>query len=246
MADGAIIEVQQFKENIKMKGEDLIINVFPKKIVFLNELIKLPEWNEERMENLHEDINVPIPEPVILNNCTSPLAKKRKLEIEVDVNSTTGTKVFSFPSGMALSNKKLSKLINVIKPTIKQLVEDSNILKMWISFMIPKIEDGNNFGVSIQEDTLAEIQTVETEAAAFFDQISRYYVTRAKLVSKVAKYPHIEDYRKAVEELDEKQYLGLWLVLHEIRNHYSTLHDLVTKNLEKLKKPRNSNAESLY
>lgn len=51
--------------------------------------------------------------------------------------------------------------------------------------MIPKIEDGNNFGVSIQEDTLAEIQTVETEAAAFFDQISRYYVTRAKLVSKV-------------------------------------------------------------
>lgn len=54
--------------------------------------------------------------------------------------------------------------------------------------MIPKIEDGNNFGVSIQEDTLAEIQTVETEAAAFFDQISRYYVTRAKLVSKVQNW----------------------------------------------------------
>lgn len=51
--------------------------------------------------------------------------------------------------------------------------------------MIPKIEDGNNFGVSVQEETLAEIQTVETEAAAFFDQISRYYITRAKLVSKV-------------------------------------------------------------
>jgi len=47
-------------------------------------------------------------------------------------------------------------------------------LKMWISFLIPKIEDGNNFGVSIQEDTLSEIQSVESEAAAFFDQISRY------------------------------------------------------------------------
>lgn len=56
---------------------------------------------------------------------------------------------------------------------------------MWVSFMIPKIEDGNNFGVSIQEDTLAEIQSVESEAAAFFDQISRYYVSRAKLISKV-------------------------------------------------------------
>lgn len=71
-------------------------------------------------------------------------------------------------------------------------------LKMWISFMIPKIEDGNNFGVSIQEDTLAEIQSVESEAAAFFDQISRYFISRAKIVSKVAKYPHIDDYRRAV------------------------------------------------
>lgn len=64
--------------------------------------------------------------------------------------------------------------------------------------MIPKIEDGNNFGVSIQEDTLAEVQSVESEAAAFFDQISRYFISRAKIVSKVAKYPHIDDYRRAV------------------------------------------------
>lgn len=47
--------------------------------------------------------------------------------------------------------------------------------------MIPKIEDGNNFGVSIQEDTLAEVQSVESEAAAFFDQISRYFISRGIL-----------------------------------------------------------------
>lgn len=40
---------------------------------------------------------------------------------------------------------------------------------------------------------------VESEAAAFFDQISRYFISRAKIVSKVAKYPHIEDYRRAVQ-----------------------------------------------
>lgn len=48
--------------------------------------------------------------------------------------------------------------------------------------MIPKIEDGNNFGVSIQEDTLAEVQSVESEAAAFFDQISRYFISRGTSV----------------------------------------------------------------
>lgn len=65
-------------------------------------------------------------------------------------------------------------------------------------------------------------------------------------MSKVAKYPHIEDYRRSVAELDEKQYLSLWLVMCEIRNRYCTLHDLVIKNLEKIKKPRSENAHGLY
>ena len=138
---------------------------------------------------------------------------------------------------------------------------------MWISFLIPKIEDGNNFGVSIQEDTLAEIRTVESEAAAFFDQISRYFITRGKIVTKVGikksrifiktllhnanncqvtKYPHVEDYRVTVEELDEKEYVSLKLVMCEIRNHYSTLHDIIMKNLDKIKKPRTSNVDNLY
>lgn len=58
-------------------------------------------------------------------------------------------------------------------------------MKMWVTFLIPKIEDGNNFGVSIQEETLGEIRSVEVEAAAFYEQISRYHMTRAKIVSKV-------------------------------------------------------------
>lgn len=56
---------------------------------------------------------------------------------------------------------------------------------MWVSLLIPKIEDGNNFGVSVQEDTLSEIQQVEVEATSYLDQISRYYVSRGKLISKV-------------------------------------------------------------
>ncbi|CAH2020284.1 unnamed protein product [Acanthoscelides obtectus] len=151
------------------------------------------------------------------------------------------------PSGSVPTNKHLVDLVEQVKPHIRRLVEDSNLMKMWISFMIPKIEDGNNFGVSVQEDTLAEVQSVESEAAAFFDQISRYFISRGKLVSKVAKYPHIDDYRRAVQELDEKEYLSLWLVMSEIRNRYCALHDIVLKNLDKIKKPRTSNAtESLY
>ena len=42
-----------------------------------------------------------------------------------------------------------------------------------------------------QEETMGEARQVETEAATYLDQVSRYFISRAKLISKVAKYPHI-------------------------------------------------------
>jgi len=118
---------------------------------------------------------------------------------------------------------------------------------MWINFMIPKIEDGNNFGVSIQEDSLAEARQVESESASYLDQMSRYYLTRAKIITKVAKYPHVDDYRRTITELDEKEFISLRLVVTELRNHYASLHDLINKNLEKIKKPKSTNnTDNMY
>uniref|UniRef100_A0A8C9W4P8 Proteasome activator subunit 3 n=1 Tax=Scleropages formosus TaxID=113540 RepID=A0A8C9W4P8_SCLFO len=119
-------------------------------------------------------------------------------------------------------------------------------VKMWVQLLIPRIEDGNNFGVSIQEETVAELRTVEGEAASYLDQISRYYITRAKLVSKIAKYPHVEDYRRTVTEIDEKEYISLKIIVSELRNQYVTLHDMILKNIEKIKRPRSSNTDALY
>lgn len=227
------------------KAEDLIVLGFPKKIVELNDLLETKNFAARNFADVHQDLNIMVPEPVLDtdNDGDGPPKKRSRLET---TDNAAGTKVMILPNGSVKCNLHICEIIKIVKPVIRALVEDSNLLKMWISFMIPKIEDGNNFGVSIQEDTLAEIQSVESEAAAFFDQISRYFISRAKVVSKVAKYPHIDDYRRAVQELDEKEFLSLWLVLSEVRNRYCSLHDIVIKNLEKLKKPRSSNAEHLY
>lgn len=77
-------------------------------------------------------------------------------------------------------------------------------------------------------------------------------MSRGKIVAKIAKYPHVvsnqvefelnkrcltrctrlqEDFRKTLNEIDEKEYLSLRLVVAELRNHYATLHDIITKNL---------------
>uniref|UniRef100_A0A3Q4N9E8 Proteasome activator complex subunit 3 n=1 Tax=Neolamprologus brichardi TaxID=32507 RepID=A0A3Q4N9E8_NEOBR len=228
-----------------LRAEDLVANFFPKKLLELDHFLKDPSINITELKEIHSDINLPVPDPILFSNLHDGLeaqnAKKRKLE-----DGMTGTKVFVMPDGMMKSNANLVDLIEKVKPEIRTLIEKCNTVKMWVQLLIPRIEDGNNFGVSIQEETVAELRTVEGEAASYLDQISRYYITRAKLVSKIAKYPHVEDYRRTVTEIDEKEYISLKIIVSELRNQYVTLHDMILKNIEKIKRPRSSNADALY
>jgi len=258
---------EDYVSQVKKKSEDLIKKEFPKRIKELNELLESPEFDMElQKKSLWQPLNIPVPDAQAIaralhhhrpNNVEEeefPVGKKRKLNNvggrdeypEDHVITTGGTKVLALPTGPVNCNVVIAGLFDAVKPQIRQLVEYANLLKMWVTFLIPKIEDGNNFGVSIQEDTLGEIRTVEAETATFYEQITRYHMSRAKLISKVAKYPHIDDYRQVIAELDEKEFLSMRLVVCEIRNHYSSLFDLISKNWEKIIKPRTSNTENLY
>lgn len=75
---------------------------------------------------------------------------------------------------------------------------------------------------------LAEVQTVETEAGGFLDQISQSFLCRDTIISKLVEYSNIDDYRRAVVELDEKEYIRLWLLIGK------QLLDLSTNKLKKL------------
>jgi hypothetical protein len=61
-------------------------------------------------------------------------------------------------------------------------------------------------------------------------QSHNYYGNRTRIVSKISKYPAVLDYWQSVRELDESFYTDLRLQVQEMRNQYSTLHDLLVKN----------------
>uniref|UniRef100_A0A672QV48 Proteasome activator complex subunit 3 n=1 Tax=Sinocyclocheilus grahami TaxID=75366 RepID=A0A672QV48_SINGR len=231
----------------KVNAEDLVANFFPKKLLELDQFLKDPTINIRELKEIHSEINLTVPDPILLTDIHDGLEGVRS---HFSLNRIGfcfgGTKVFVMPGGMMKSNGKLVELIEKVKPEIRTVIEKCNTVKMWVQLLIPRIEDGNNFGVSIQEETVTELRTVEGEAASFLDQISRYYITRAKLVSKIAKYPHVEDYRRTVTEIDEKEYISLKIIVSELRNQYVTLHDMILKNIEKIKRPRSSNTDALY
>uniref|UniRef100_A0A803T3V5 Proteasome activator PA28 C-terminal domain-containing protein n=1 Tax=Anolis carolinensis TaxID=28377 RepID=A0A803T3V5_ANOCA len=160
-----------------------------------------------------------------------PQGGKVGLEVKIKVDSFwerleeyeeafQGTKVFAMPNSPDAKEK-----------AAVEMQPGQNVGAV----LIPRIEGGNNLDVSIQEETVAELWPVESEAASYLDQISRYYITWTKLVSKIAKYPHVEDCHCTVTEMDEKEYISLRLIISELRNQYVTQHIMTLKNIEKIK-----------
>jgi proteasome activator subunit 3 (PA28 gamma) len=240
-------QLNDYKTQVKKQAETVFRDIFPKKILELNALLESDILSLKRLADIGVKLNIPVPEPKLVEQ--EPIAKKRKADCLNDTNDNDvqGTQVILLPNGLLPINGMIAELIGLVKPQAIELIGYANQIKMWINFMIPKIEDGNNFGVSIQEDSMGEARQVESEAASYLDQISRYYLTRGKIISKVAKYPHVEDYRRTITELDEKEFLSLKLVVTELRNHYASLHDLISKNIEKIKKPRSTNnTDNMY
>ncbi|XP_070704686.1 proteasome activator complex subunit 3-like [Pempheris klunzingeri] len=242
-------KVETFRSQITGEAEHLVASFFPQKLLELDDFLKEPIFNVTDLKEIHSEIKCKVPEPIVFTNSLDGAhtnTNKRKLDGVADESWQGGTKTLVMPEGMMKCNTKLVDLIERVKPEIRTLIEKCNTVKMWVQLLIPRIEDGNNFGVSIQEETVTELRTVESEAASYLDQISRYYITRAKLVSKIVKYPHVEDYRRTISEIDEKEYISLKIIVSELRNQYVILHDMILKNIEKIKKPRNSNCEALY
>ncbi|KAK0144623.1 Proteasome activator complex subunit 1 [Merluccius polli] len=119
-------------------------------------------------------------------------------------------------------------------------------VSMWMQLQIPKIEDGNNFGVSVQEKVFELLTNTRTKIEAFQTQISKYYSERGDAVAKASKQPHVGDYRQLVHELDQYQYCELRLVVLEIRNTYAVLFDIINKNYDKIMKPRGDCKALIY
>ncbi|PWS23022.1 hypothetical protein DKP78_15340, partial [Enterococcus faecium] len=132
------------------------------------------------------------------------------------------------------------------KPQIQILKEKLNTVSMWVQLQIPRIEDGNNFGVAVQEKVFELLTNTRTKIEGFQTQISKYYSERGDAVAKASKQAHVGDYRQLVHELDQYQYCELRIVVLEIRNTYAVLYDIINKNYDKIKKPRGDSKALIY
>ncbi|XP_061185458.1 proteasome activator complex subunit 3-like [Saccostrea echinata] len=225
----------EYKARFITEGERMAKDILPAKFVELDNIyheiknLKLSKTNTERKE-----LNI---ERVLINslgnNSTRSNFSSRLHASAINENAIT-------------SNQILLEVIEKLKPHIDDLVGSSCEIKMWITLLIPRIQDGNNFGVSVQEAVMEEASTIEMKAKSLKESGTDYFFFRAKMISKIIKYPEITDYKMAVMEFDSNELQNQINLCRDMRNMYAKLHDLVIKNLHKIQNPRSDHAGDLY
>ncbi|XP_077325618.1 proteasome activator complex subunit 1 [Lithobates pipiens] len=240
----AIQKVQGFQNQFCKEANELISVGIPQKIADLDKFLSSPELNVSDLTTLRAELDIPIPDPE--KEKEKEKQKKEKDEKEKDEKKKDDEEEKGPPCGPVACNEKITSLQKTIKQEIQALKENLNMVTLWLQLQIPQIEDGNNFGVAVQEKVFELMTSLRTKLDASLTQISKYLSDRGDAVAKAAKSPHVGDYRALVQQLDESQYSELRITSLEIRNSYATVYDVITKNYNKIKRPRGDTKRLIY
>ncbi|KAJ3477253.1 hypothetical protein NLI96_g10596 [Meripilus lineatus] len=233
-------------------ADEVLTRVFPSKILELQALLDTTSspTSPFHLSHLAETTDTTVYPPPTASATSGPDAKKRKLNNEEAVNgahppASNDTRNALYPNLM-LANPHITKVHNILKKECEQLADLVDKVKLWINLSMPKIEDGDNFGVQIQEEVLSELHRSQESAYNLRDSARQNYLNRAKICSKIIKYPHVEDYTLALKEHDEKQLYTARQNILDLRNVYAILTDILHKNIHKIRAPKGNNSSGLY
>uniref|UniRef100_A0A8C9K052 Proteasome activator complex subunit 2 n=1 Tax=Panthera tigris altaica TaxID=74533 RepID=A0A8C9K052_PANTA len=238
-------QVDIFRQNLFQEAEEFLYRFLPQKIIYLNQLLQEDSLNVADLTSLRAPLDIPIPDPPPKDDEmeTDKQEKKEGKRKGRGLNAL----FFTAPKcGFLPGNEKVLALLALVKPEVWTLKEKCILVITWIQHLIPKIEDGNDFGVAIQEKVLERVNAVKTKVEAFQTTISKYFSERGDAVAKASKETHVMDYRALVHERDEAAYGELRAMVLDLRAFYAELYHIISSNLEKIINPKGEEKPSMY
>ncbi|XP_053268009.1 proteasome activator complex subunit 2 [Pleuronectes platessa] len=226
-------KVEKVQQHLHHEAEKLFSTVIPLKISQLDALLQDDALNVDA-SSLLAPLDIPIPDP--------PSAEE---EMETDKDEE-GEKKKAPRCGFIKGNEKVMSALDKVRPEIVAFRGILTTVSCWIQHLIPKIEDGNDFGVVIQEKILERIAAVKTHVDAFQTNINKYFSERGDAVAKASKNTHVMDYRSLVHDKDDSIYAEIKVIVLDLRGFYVEIFDIVNKNLDKVTNPKGEEKPSMY
>jgi len=246
--------LQSHKDSVRTSALEIVLRTMPQKLVSLDKMLK----SDPKLNHSCEEVDAVFRKDLAASRAkveellkkqqeeaeekdAAPAApKKRKLEEKKEDKDADDKNKVSQSQMTMPSNQLVVESTEVLRTELLAMVSNADTVKLWIQLNVPRIEDGNNFGVGVQEDMVSELSRAEDHAFALLESITKYYIGRAKLLTRCFKYPKLPDFEMAVSEADQKQYLSNVLSVVDLRNNYALLYDMIIKNIDKLENPRGS------
>ncbi|XP_038225073.1 proteasome activator complex subunit 2 [Dermochelys coriacea] len=229
-------QVELFRESLFKEAEQFLSTFLPQKIFQLDKFLKEDSLNIKDLSTLRAPLDIPIPDP----------PPKDEDEDSANMETDKEEKKEAPKCGYLKGNEAMVMLLGRVKPEVRELKEKCVLVITWIHHLIPRIEDGNDFGVAIQEKVLERVTAIKTKVEGFQTAISKYFSERGDAVAKASKETHVMDYRTLVHERDEAVYGEIRTVVLDIRGFYAELYHILTQNLEKLTNPKGEEKPSMY
>ena len=256
----ASARIDAFRQETEARALELIETFLPTQIAELTAAMERPEFSLDVTTDPHF-------QPLVLPSLAGaaaeagaapPPAAANPDDDDDDGDGLTSSSDASDDEDMALaaaasrtgvgrrikSNPAIARQMAYLRPAVKAGVMALSTIKLWIQLLVPRIEDGNNFGVGVQEEVSQEVDRVETACVSLLQANAKYFRERAKVAENLAKYPDIRDFSQALAERDELEYFTLRLFLQDLRDNYATLLDLIQKNRQKILKPKGEESTS--
>ncbi|KAJ1029999.1 hypothetical protein NDA16_000912 [Ustilago loliicola] len=255
--------LEAWQQSIRDTAINIIQKTLPAKILSLNAKIAEVEKNKDHLFSKSRYLDpTPIGTDVTVHPASSssastlktedgPSSKKRKTtesshpngEQPSTSNPEDSAQVYT---GIVHTPTYLTRAFADLREEWDELIELMDSLKMYINLQMPQIEDGDTFGVSIQEEALNEIVRTQDSAYNLIATPFTYHSARGDLAAKLVRFPGVQDYAQALREHDRKTVYRLKMHLTDMRNMYAVVFDIVKKNIAKISKPKSGNQMGSY
>ena len=81
-------------------------------------------------------------------------------------------------------NEPLAAAVNATTDAVEHVLQDISVLEHYVCLTIPKMEDGNNFGVTVQLAALKNMADHKEKIIKGLEEVSKYYSSRADALEK--------------------------------------------------------------
>lgn len=101
------------------------------------------------------------------------------------LSSATSEFVTDNTNNVNVTNEKVSKAVSTTLDAIASVAQDVRTVESFLHLHIPKMEDGNNFGVTVQLSLLKQLSDLQEVITAKIDDLSGYASARADALEKL-------------------------------------------------------------